>query len=135
MDDAVVAALAASPEVLRHLASPNTGVYIVRQDGQIVWASASMQAVTGRSPAELVGRNGWDVFVAPEDVSDVAAFKVRLSDSDGVVWLPLRMPSGPPKWYRVDCAVRNDHIICAFRVEPGRHEWHIHFVLRPRPLR
>ena len=131
----VVAELAESAEVRRHLAMPNTGVYIVRQDGDIVWASASMETVTGRAPSDLVGRNGWAVFVPPEDIPQVAGFKVRLNDSDGVVWMRLRMPTGPPVWFRVDAWVRQDHILCAFKAERDAAEWNLHFVPRPRPMR
>ena len=135
MTDDVVTALAASPEVKRHLAALNTGVYIVRQDGHIVWASPSMDPVTGRPPSDLVGRNGWEVFVPGDDLPQVAAFKARLADSDGIVWMRLRMPHGDPRWYRVDAWVRQDHILCAFKVERDPGEWHHHFVLRPRPHR
>jgi PAS domain S-box-containing protein len=129
----VVAELAASPEVRHHLAFRGTGVYIVRQDGHIVWASPSMLEVTGRAPSDLIGRNGWEVFVLPEDLPKVTDFKVRLIDQDGTVWLRLRMPTGPPVWYRVDTWVRKDHILCAFKVERDAAEWHPHFHMRPRP--
>lgn len=129
----VVEELAASPEVRRHLAFPGTGVYIVRQDGHIVWASPSMEKVTGRAPAALIGRNGWEVFVPPEDVPTVTAFKVRLNDHDGILWMRLRMANGPPVWHRVDTWVRQDHILCAFKLERDQAEWRHHFVLRPRP--
>lgn len=129
----VVAELASSPEVRHHLAAPNTGVYIVRQDGHIVWASPSMEKVTGRAPGDLVGRNGWEVFVPQEDIPAMTGFKVRLVDNDGVVWSRIRMPSGPPAWFRVDTWVRQDHILCAFKPERDPGEWHFHFLMRPRP--
>lgn len=127
--------LAASPTVRRHLAQPNTGVYIVRQNGDIVWASESMQAVTGRSASELVGGNGWTVFVRPEDVPEVARFKAALVGSDGTIWLQDRRPETPPRWYRIDTWREADHILCAFHVERQPAEHHLHFVLRPRPVR
>lgn len=128
-----VAELATSSEVRRHLFVPNTGVIIVQHDGHVVWASPSIEKVVGRSPADLVGRNAWELFVFPEDVPRITAFKVRLNESDGIVWGALRMPTGPPLWCRVEAGVRKDHILCAFRVERDQAEWHPHFVLRPRP--
>ncbi|MEK6974876.1 MAG: PAS domain-containing protein [Candidatus Thermoplasmatota archaeon] len=129
----VVQELAASPEVRRHLATPNTGVYIMRQDGDIVWASESMQAVTGRSPQDLVDRNAWEVFVPREDLSQVTEFKVRLTDGDGVLWMRVLVPNGSPVWYRATVWVRSNHILCAFKVELDQAEWRPHFIVRPRP--
>lgn len=127
--------LAESPTVRRHLAQPNTGVYIVRDDGHIVWASPSMQAVTGRPPQDLVGANGWNVFVRPQDVPEVARFKAALANSDGTIWLQDRRPETPTRWYRIDTWVEQGHILCAFRLERQASEQHLHFVLRPRPIR
>lgn len=130
-----VARLAASPEVAAHLRRPGTGVYIVEQDGRIVWASPSMREATGRPPEDLLGRNGWDVFVPPEDLQEVAHFKALLADSDGLLWMRLRMP-GPGErreWYRVDTWVREGLIACAFRREPDPSMHRIHFQMRPRP--
>jgi PAS domain S-box-containing protein len=126
--------LASSPAVRRHLAMPNTGVYIVRHDGHIVWASPSMATVTGRTPEELVGGNGWNIFVRPEDIPEVARFKAALTASDGILWMPDRKPGTEgPRWYRIDTWVESDHILCAFRAERDASEHHLHYVLRPRP--
>ncbi len=132
MDFAAVAALAESPEVRRHLAVRNTGVYIVRQDGHIVWASPSMLEVTGRDPKDLVGCNGWDVFVAQEDLQAVMRFKVQLTATDGVLWMCDRKGDG--RWYRIDTWVREGYIFCAFHVERDPAEQHLHFTPVPRRL-
>ncbi len=128
----VVERLVASQEVRGSLALPRTGVYIVRQDGHIVWASPSMEQATGRRPEDLVGRNGWDVFVPAEDLEQVARFKASLADADGILWMRIPMPAGPREWFRVDTWVREDHIVCAFRQERDRSEHHIHWERRPR---
>ena len=47
MRDDVVQGLVASPDVRRLLASPQTGVNIVDQEGDILWASPSMLQATG----------------------------------------------------------------------------------------
>jgi PAS domain S-box-containing protein len=132
-DDARLLALANGAEVRAHLATPRTGVYIVRADGHIVWASPSMQAVTGRAPLELTGRNGWDVFVPPEDLAAVAEFRARLSEGDGTLWMRLRMPDDGRAWYRVDTMVREGGIVCAFRPEGDPAQQHLHHFMRPRP--
>ena len=133
LTDDVVRALADSLEVRRHLSMPRTGVYIVRHDGHIVWASPSMLEVTGRAPGDLIGGNGWDVFVLPEELARVATFKAHLADADGVIWMRLRMPRGPPAWFRVDTWVRQEHILCAFRPEGDRGLHHVHWESRSRP--
>lgn len=130
--DETVAALVSSPEVRRHLMQPGTGVYIVDHDGDILWASPSMQEVTGRSPQWLAGRNGWDVFVPPEDLAQVAGFKAALADGDGVVWMRVCMPDGAREWFRIDAWVREDCILCAFRREGDPAERRFHYLLRPR---
>lgn len=89
-----------------------------------------MQEVTGRDPVKLVGRSGWDVFVAPADLGHVAAFKARLADSDGTLWMCDRKGDG--RWYRIDTWVRHDHIFCAFHVERNPVEQNLHFLMRPR---
>lgn len=130
--DEALLALAQSVEVRAHLAVPNTAVYIVRPDGQIVWASPSMEAVTGRKPAELVGRNGWDVFVPAEELSHVAHFRALLAESDGTLWMRLKMPDGTRPWFRVDTMLRAGGIVCAFRREADPGQWHPHQFMRPR---
>lgn len=127
-----ILAISQSAEVRRFAAAPNTGVYVVRHDGDIVWASASMKQATGRSPEDLLGLNGWDVFVPPEDFAEVARFKAGLSGGDGVVWMRLRTPEGGTAWYRVECGIRSEFIVCAFKPErdPARH--HLHWEYRPR---
>lgn len=133
MDDAAkVAALAGSSEVRRHLGGPKTGVYIVRGDGHIVWASPSMKEVTGRGPPELIGRNGWDVFVPPEDLPTVAQFRALLSDGDGVIWMRLVMPDGGRAWYRVDTWLREGFILCAFKPEADTARQYAHHHIHPR---
>ena len=131
-DDPKVVALAASPEVRRHLAVPRTGVYIVRSDGLILWASPSMKEATGRGPDELVGQNGWDVFVPPEDLTAVARFRAMLAEGDGIIWMRLVMPGGGRSWYRVDVWVRDTHILCAFRAEADPTKHHLHHHIQPR---
>ena len=133
MAEEALAALIASKEVRAHLAMPKTGVYIVRQDGHILWASPSMSDVTDRTAAELVGGNGWSIFVAPEDVQAVAQFKAHLASSDGMLWMKDRRLGNEPRWYRIDTWVRRDLILCAFRREKQPAEQYLHFVLRPRP--
>ena len=130
-DDRLVA-FKDSPEVKAHLAVRNTGVYIVRADGHIVWASPSMEAVTGRRPQDLVGRNGWDVFVPPEALADVVRFRALLSEGDGTIWMPLVMPGGGREWFRVDTMLREGGIACAFRREGDPAMRHLHHFIRPR---
>lgn len=125
-------ALADGREVQSHLATPNTGVYIVREDGHIVWASPSMEAVTGRAPKDLVGRNGWDVFVPPEDLRHVVNFRALLSEADGTIWMRLRMPGEARQWFRVDTMMREGGIVCAFRPEKDPARQHPHTFMRPR---
>lgn len=116
----------------RHLAQPNTGVCVVQQDGVILWASPSMQQVTGRAPAQLVGANGWALFVRPEDLGEVARFKAGLTHADGVLWLPDRIPATPPRWFRIDAWLESGHILAAFHLERDPAEHRLHFVQRPR---
>lgn len=130
--DARLLALADSPEVKAHLATRNTAVYIVRADGHIVWASPSMEAVLARRPSELVGRNGWDVFVPPEDLPQVAEFRAQLSDADGTIWMRIRMPGDDRQWFRVDTMVRAGGIVCAFRPERDPAMRYPHTFMRPR---
>ena len=124
--------LADSAEVRAYLSQPNTGVYVVRPDGHIVWASPSMGEVVGRAPEELVGRNGWDVFVPREVLPQVAEFRARLSEADGVLWMPLKMPGDGRRWYRVDTILRRGGIICAFHPEDDPAQAYVHSDLRPR---
>lgn len=130
-DDAALHALADTTLVQSHLRVPRTGVYIVRANGFIVWASESMREVTRRGPEDLVGRNGWDVFVPPEDLADVARFRAMLSQADGTVWMRLRMPDDGREWYRVDAAIRAGGIVCAFRREHEPSEQYPHTFMRP----
>lgn len=127
-------ALADSPEVKAYLATRNTAVYIVRPDGHIVWASPSMAAVMGHAPEDLVGRNGWDVLVPPEEMPHVAAFRAALADGDGTLWSPLRIPGDKRDWFRIDTMLRGDAIVCAFRRESDPIMRHRHFFMRPRPV-
>jgi PAS domain S-box-containing protein len=130
--DEELLALAGSVAVRAHLAIPNTAVYIVRPDGHIVWASPSMEAVTGRKPEDLVGRNGWDVFVPADDLPHVAKFRALLSEADGTVWMRLKMPDGTLPWFWVDTMLRAGGIVCAFRRELDPAQWHPHQFMRPR---
>lgn len=132
-DDATWQALAKSPEVARFLGVPRTAVYIVRDDGHIVWGSDSMRQVLGRAPGQVVGGNGWDLLVPPEDLQDVARFKAHLSEADGVLWMRIVMPDGGRAWYRVDAWVRRGFILCAFRAENDPAQHFIHFTMNPRP--
>lgn len=125
-DDALLA-LATSPEVGAHLAEPGTGVYIVRSDGHIVWASPSMKEATGRGPEELVGRNGWEVFVPREVLEPVAEFRAHLDQRDATIWMPLVMPGGGREWYRIHAMVRAGGIVCAFRREPDPAQRYLHW--------
>jgi PAS domain S-box-containing protein len=133
-DDRLLA-LAQSSEVLAHLATRNTGVYILRANGHILWASPSMEQVTGRRPQDIVGRNGWDVFVPPEDLAEVADFRAKLSEGDGTLWMRLRMPGEGREWFRVDTLLREGGIVCAFRRENDPAMQHPHRFMRPRTPR
>lgn len=132
LDDAGWQALTKSPEVTRFLAAPRTAVYIVRDDGHIVWASESMRQVLGRAPGQLIGRNGWDIFVPPEDLQAVARFKAHLSEADGVLWMRVVMPDASRAWYRVDTWVRRGFILCAFKPEADASQHFVHFAMTPR---
>lgn len=131
--DGPLLTFAGSSEVRAFLATPRTAVYIVRPDGHIVWASPSMLDVMGRTPQDLVGRNGWDAFVPPEELPHVASFRAALADGDGTLWSPLLMPGGGREWFRVDTLLRAGGIVCAFRREDDLAMRHRHSFLRPRP--
>lgn len=131
-DDRLLA-LVPTPEVQAHLAVPHTGVYVIRADGHIVWASPSMKEATGRGPSELLGRNGWGVFVPPEDLQAVVGFRALLSEGDGTVWMRLRMPDESRQWFRVDALVREGGIVCAFRRETDPALQFHHQLMRARP--
>lgn len=133
--DEALLALVGSPEVRAHLATSNTGVYIVRSDGYIVWASPTMEAVTGRGPHDLVGRNGWNIFVSPEDLPKVAEFRALLSEGDGTLWTQLLMPGGGREWFRIDTFVRGGGIVCAFHREKDPMMRHAHHFIRTRSRR
>ena len=130
-DDRLVA-LAGAPEVKDRLAEAGTAVYIVRADGHIVWASPSMEPVMQRRPQDLVGRNGWDVFVPPEDLPQVAEFRAQLSDEDGAIWMRIVMPGGGRDWFCVDILMWAGGIVCAFRREDDPALRYPHLAMRPR---
>ena len=130
-DDAALLRLAESPLVKSYLGVPGTSVYIVRADGFIVWASPQMKEVTRRAAQDIVGRNGWEVFVPPEDLEEVARFRAQLSSADGTVWMRLRMPDDGREWYRIECAIREGGIVCAFHREHDPSEQYHHTFMRP----
>jgi len=118
--------------VERMLAVPGTGVYVVNQAGDILWASPSMLQATGHRAEDLVGRNAWGVLVPPEDLREVARFKAHLTQADGIIWMRILAPDGSYTWSRVDTVVRDGLIVCAFRPERDKAEHSVHFALQPR---
>jgi PAS domain S-box-containing protein len=127
-----LATVAHSKEVQAYLATPQTAVYIVRRDpghdGEIVWASPSLEDVLGYRPQDVVGRNAWGVFVAPEDLKDAAQYSARMSEGDLTAWAPLLKADGTKRWVRFDALNRAGGIVIAFRPEPNAAEHHFHGV-------
>lgn len=123
-------ALAKSAEVKAFLVEPRTGVYIVgrrgKRDGEILWASPSMEAVLGHSPTGLVGRNAWGVLLAPEDVLPATEYSARMSEGDLLAWAPLLKADGSKVWVRFDALNRQGLVVIAVRPEPdqGQHYFH-----------
>ena len=117
------------------LREPQTAVYIVRRDpghdGEIVWASPSLEAVLGWRPQDVVGRNAWGVFVAASDLKDAAQYSARMSEGDLQAWAPLLRPDGTKLWVRFDALNRAGGIVIAFRPEPEPREHHFHGFVRP----
>jgi PAS domain S-box-containing protein len=132
-------ALARSREVLAYLATPQTAVYVVRRDaghdGEIVWASPSMEEVLGFRPKDIVGRNAWGVLVAPEDLKDAAQYSARMSEGDLTAWAPLLRADGKKRWVRFDALNRAGGIVIALRPEPNVREHYFHGFGRPSPDR
>ncbi len=130
-DDARLLALAASSTARSYLAIRGTGVYVVRPDGHIVWASPSMGDVTGFAPADLVGKNAWGMFVPPEGLPAMAEFRAKLSVADGTVWASLVTAGGKRAWIRADAVMRDGGILVAMRRETDPAEQHAHTFMRP----
>lgn len=130
-------AFAESPEVRAYLAMPQTVVYFVRRDpghdGEIVWASASIREVLGFEAQDVVGRNAWAVFVAPEDLAKAAEYSARMSEGDLTGWASLRTADGTKRWVRFDALNRAGGVVVAFRPEPNPSEHHFHGFGRPTP--
>jgi PAS domain S-box-containing protein len=130
-------ALSDSREIRAYLAQPMTGVYIVRRDGshdgEVVWASPSLRDILGYAPAEVVGRNAWDVFLAPEDVTPAADYSARMSDGDLVGWAPLLCADRSKRWVRFDALNRAGGIVIALRPESDPREQRFHSHGRPIP--
>lgn len=125
--------------MLAYLAMPQTAVYVVRRDaghdGEIVWASASIRDVLGFRPTEVVGRNAWGAFVAPEDLHDAAQYSARMSEGDLVAWAPLLTADGTKRWVRFEALNRAGGIVIALRPEPNVREHYFHGIGRPSPDR
>lgn len=117
------------------LREPQTAVYIVRRDpghdGEIVWASDSLKDVLGFRPQDVVGRNAWGVFVAPEDLKDAAQYSARMSEGDLTAWAPLLRPDRTKLWVRFDALNRAGGVVIAFRPEPDPQEHHFQGFGRP----
>lgn len=132
---ASLAAVAASPEVTEYLAEPGTAAYLVRRDpghdGVIVWASPSLKDILGFRPQDVVGRNAWGVFLAPEDVLDATQYSVRMSEGDLTAWAPLRTAAGPKVWVRFEALNRGGGVVILLRREPDAGKHHFHGFGRP----
>ncbi len=128
-------AFARSKEMRSYLAMPQTAGYIVRRDaghdGEIVWASPSLHDLLGFRPEDVVGRNAWGVFVAPEDLQDAAQYSARMSEGDLLAWAPLLKADGTKRWVRFDALNREGGIAIAFRPEPDPKEHRFHGFGRP----
>lgn len=127
-------AVSASPEIQAFLETPQTAVYIVRRDvghdGEIVWASPSLKDVLGFRPTDVVGRNAWAVFVAPEDIKDTAPYSARMSEGDLTAWAPLLRPDGSKLWVRFEALNRAGGVVIAFRPEPDARKHRFHGFVR-----
>lgn len=134
-DPAALVAFGTSPEVQAYLSRPGTAAYIVRRDpghdGVIVWASPSLKAVLGFRPEDVVGRNAWGVFVAPEDLHDAAQYSARMSEGDLTAWAPLRTAAGAKVWVHFEALNRAGGVVILFRPEPDPRQHHFHGHGRP----
>jgi len=127
---APLAAVAKSREVKAFLDQPGTAAYIVRRDpghdGVIVWASPSLQEVLGFRPKDVIGRNAWGVFLAPEDVPPAAEYSARMSEGDLTAWAPLRTAAGPKLWVHFEALNRGGGVVILLRPEPDPRHHHFH---------
>jgi PAS domain S-box-containing protein len=126
-DDALLA-LASSREVKRLARRPKTAVYIARRDGHVLWATKSFREVTGHRAEDLVGRNAWNVFPAPEDLAAAAETSAALTEQDITCWLRLRRADGAKDWFRLDALNREGGVVLAFRREEDEKERYFHYV-------
>jgi PAS domain S-box-containing protein len=131
-DDRLLA-LVGSQEVLAYLQNPRTVVFIVRRDGHILWVSPTVEQVLGRRPADVVGQNGWNVFIAKEDIAALGAFNAQLAEGDISAWIPVVMVDGSKAWFRVDAMNREGGLLVAYRRELDPAQQHLHSVVRPSP--
>ncbi|HUR25634.1 MAG TPA: PAS domain-containing protein [Candidatus Thermoplasmatota archaeon] len=131
-DDRLLA-LMDSKEAKAHLGVPGTVVFIVRRDGHVLWVSPTVEAVLGHRPADVVGRNGWNLFVAKEDVHALAEFAAQLSEGDLTAWVPILHADKSKAWFRVDALNREGGLVVAYRHEPDPAQHHFHSMVRPIP--
>ena len=125
-DDDALRGLASSREVKALLKLPKTAVYIARRDGFVLWASPNFRDVTGHEAAQLVGRNAWDVFPAPEDLPAAAEASAALSNEDITVWLRLVRADGRKDWFRLDALNREGGVVLSFRHEEDAAQRYFH---------
>lgn len=129
--DARLLALRQAPVVRAYLATPNTAVYIARRNGDILWAAGAFQELFGYTAWDLVGRNAWTVFPAPETLKDAARASALLNEGDSLFWLQLLRADGQRGWFRVDALNREGGVVLAFRRELDPAEFHFHAMRLP----
>lgn len=127
-------AFSGSAEVKAFLDDPGTAVYIVRRDprqeGEIVWASPSIEPVLGWRPQDIVGKDAWALFVATEDLQEAIMYSARMTEGDLTAWAPLLRKDGTKAWVRFDALNRAGGIVIAIRREPDRRRHYFHGSLR-----
>lgn len=126
-NDDVLRALAKSREVRQLARLPKTAVYIARREGFVLWATPSFAEVTGHRPEDLVGRNAWDIFPAPEDLPAAAETSAALTANDITCWLRLKRADGQKDWFRIDALNREGGVVLTFRREDDEAQRHFHW--------
>lgn len=131
-DDRLLA-LVGSKEAQAYQQQPGTVVFVVRRDGYILWVSPTIEAVLGHRPEQVVGHNGWNLFVAKEDVHALAEFSAQLSEGDLTAWVPIVHADRSKAWFRVDALNREGGLLVAYRRERDPAQQHFHSLVRPVP--
>ncbi|MDB5308238.1 MAG: domain S-box-containing protein [Gemmataceae bacterium] len=78
--------------------SSSDAVALVGADGTVLYASPSARRILGRSPAEVVGRSGFE-FIHPDDVGDLRRqLDQLLTTRDGAIMAEIRARHRDGRW-------------------------------------